>query len=241
MSAASLLLPAGASVAVDATPFVSLQADNFEHIQFRKIKANRYYFQDQTLQIDVDNSASFLMLPFAKVKKVSKVSFQWRSEGLPQIKNAQHELKRDGDDAVFKLGLLLRADDDPLNPFVPPWLKQVRQLLKFPSEEITYLVAGAKHRPGEHWPNPYNRRVTMISVASTSLASTSLASTSLASRSVAGTSNDASVTDESEKMAWQQSSYQFEQALDVVAIWLMSDGDNTSSHFTAHVKNIKIE
>ena len=223
-------------MAADATPFVSLQADNFEHIQFRKIKANRYYFQDQALQIDVDSSASFLMLPFAKVKKVSKVSFQWRSEGLPQIKNSQHELKRDGDDAVFKLGLLLRADDDPLNPFVPSWLKQVRQLLKFPSEKITYLVAGAKHRPGESWPNPYNRRVTMISVSSASLASASVAS-----RSVAGTSDDASVTDESETTAWQQSSYQFEQALDVVAIWLMSDGDNTSSHFTAHVKNIKIE
>lgn len=203
------------------TQFISLQDDVFVHIQFRKIKANHYRFYNQSLQIDVDNSASFLMQPFAKVKKVRKVSFQWRSEGIPQIKNSQHELKRDGDDAVFKLGLLLRADDAPLNPFVPPWLKQVRQLLKFPSEKITYLVAGAKHRPGEHWPNPYNRRVTMISVTSRS--------------------DDASITDESEKMAWQQSSYQFEQALDVVAIWLMSDGDNTSSHFTAYVKNIMIE
>jgi len=134
---------------------VSLQAENIEHIQFKKIKANRITYQDQQLRIDVDDSASILMLPFETIKPLNKVSFEWRSESGPLTKDSQHELKRSGDDAVFKLGLLLASDDDSINPFVPPWLKRVRELLKFPSEEMIYLVAGARHAPGERWTSPY--------------------------------------------------------------------------------------
>jgi hypothetical protein len=131
---------------------------------------------------------------------------------VPQVNNPQHELSRNGDDAVFKLGLLLKADSEFLNPFVPQWLKRVNKLLKFPSEKMIYLVADARHAPGEQWDNPYNRRVTMIAA------------------------DGATVS-----QGWQQSSYQFEQPLDVVAIWLMSDGDNTHSRFTSNIRNIKIE
>ncbi len=206
-----ILLHANTLLAATAVEVISLQADNFEHIQFKRIKANRYTFQQQ-LQIDVDNSASILMLPFETVKQLNKVSFEWRSEGGPLTKDSQHELKRNGDDAVFKLGLLLKADSESINPFVPPWLKQVRKLLKFPSEEMIYLVADAKHAPGERWTSPYNRRVTMISVES-----------------------------RGDGSGWQQSSYQFEQSLDVVALWLMADGDNTHATFTVSIKNIVLE
>ena len=206
-----ILLHANTLFAATPVEAISLQADNFEHIQFKRIKANRYTFQQQ-LQIDVDNSASFLMLPFETVKQLNKVSFEWRSEGGPLIKDSQHELKRNGDDAVFKLGLLLRSDSESINPFVPSWLKQVRKLLKFPSEELVYLVADAKHAAGERWTSPYNRRITMISVES-----------------------------RGDGSGWQQSSYQFEQSLDVVALWLMADGDNTHATFTVFIKNIVLE
>ena len=206
-----ILLHANTLFAATPGEVISLQADHFEHIQFKRIKANRYTFQQQ-LQIDVDNSASILMLPFETVKQLNRVSFEWRSEGGPLTEDAQHELKRNGDDAVFKLGLLLKADSESINPFVPPWLKQVRKLLKFPSEEMVYLVADAKHAPGERWTSPYNRRVTMISVES-----------------------------RGDGSGWQQSSYQFEQSLDVVALWLMADGDNTHATFTVSIKNIVLE
>ena len=191
---------------------ISLQGDDFEHIQFRKIKANHYSNHDQVLQIDVDSSASFLMNPFDAVKQVNKVSFEWRSKGTLQIKNAQHELKKDGDDAVFKLGLLLETDDSLLNPFLPSWMKRVEQLLNFPSEYMIYLVADAKHAPGRQWLNPYNKRVTMISLSSVP-----------------------------DHKGWMKASYRFKQPVKVVAIWLMADGDNTQSSFTTHIKNIKIE
>ena len=207
-----ILLPTDTLFAATPAEAILLQADNLTHIQFRKIKANRITYQKQKLQIDVDDSASILMLPFEAVEPVSKVSFEWRNEGRPLVKDSQHELERSGDDAVFKLGLLLKSDDNAINPFVPPWLKQVRELLTFPSEEMVYLVVDARHTSGQRWISPYNQRITMISVAS-----------------------------REDESGWRQASYQFEQPQDVVALWLMADGDNTHSTFNVSIKNIVLE
>lgn len=210
--AALLSMFSGVLSAETKAEAITLRADNFEHIQFEKINANQITYQDQQLQIDVDNSASILMLPFDNIKPLNKVSFEWRSESGPLAKDSQHELKRSGDDAIFKLGLLLASDDDLLNPFVPSWLKQVREQLKYPSEEMIYLVVGARHAPGERWISPYNKRITMVSVASQETGS-----------------------------GWRKSSFQSERPLDVVALWLMADGDNTHSSFRVVIKNIVLE
>ncbi len=211
-----MLLQTNTLYAEASAEVILLQADNFEHIVFRRIKANHHLYHDQQLQIEVDDSASFLMKPFERVRQISRVSFEWRSDGRPQIKNAQHEQQRAGDDAVFKLGLLLETDNalpSPVpNPFLPPWMKRVETLLTFPSENMIYLVVDAKHAVGEQWTNPYNSRVTMIPVDSFK-----------------------------NKQGWRQSSYRFEVPVNAVALWLMSDGDNTDSRFTAHIKNIKLE
>lgn len=191
---------------------IPLQAKAFEHIKFSRIKSNHHTYHDRGLQIDVDQSASFLMQPFDHIRPVKRVSFEWRSDGLPKIKNAQNEGQKSGDDAVFKLGLLLETEGSISNPFIPKWMKRVEKLLNFPSEEMVYLVADARHATGEQWANPYNDRVTMISIGSIEI-----------------------------KQDWKLASYEFEVPVDVVAIWLMADGDNTRSHFTVHIKNIKIE
>ena len=199
---------------VAATPeeIISLQENDLEHIQFAKIKTNRITYHNKFLQIDVEDSASFLLIPFVTVKKIKKVSFEWQSEGSPKVKNSQHEQERKGDDAVFKLGLLLLSDEQPFHPFASSWMKRVDKLLNYPSEKMIYLVADAKHKAGEQWISPYNKRVTMIAV-----------------KSIVN------------KQGWYQASYQFEQPMDTVALWLMADGDNTHSRFTSRIKNIKIE
>jgi hypothetical protein len=207
-----MLLSANTLFAEAKAENISLQADGFEHIQFKKIKASRYTFQDQLLRIDVDESASFLMLPFDAVKKINRVSFEWRSDGMPRLDSAYHEEQRTGDDAVFKLGLLLKAEDSSINPFLPSWMKRVEALLKFPSENMINLVVAAKHAPGEQWPNPYNKRVSSIAIASVE-----------------------------EDQGWMHAGYQFAQPVEVVGIWLMADGDNTHSKFTTYIKNITIE
>jgi len=191
---------------------VQLKQSHFEHIKFKRIKANNYIFKNQQLSIEVNNSASFLMMPFDHVKKINHVSFKWRNLGQPLIKNAEHEKKRNGDDAIFKIALLLKSDDRLFNPLLPAWMKQVDKLLLWPSEKMIYLVAGAKHASGEHWTNPYNDRVEMISMK-----------------------NDV------DKNGWKQASYTLRHAEQVVGIWLMSDGDNTHSTFTTKIKDIQFK
>ena len=208
-----VLWPVNSVFAETQAEIISLQAGNFEHIQFKKITPSRYSRVDDMLKIEVDSGSSFLMKAFDTVQEVNKVSFDWRSDGKPEIKNSKQEEEKKGDDAVFKMGLLLEANDEPFfNPLLPSWMKHVRQLLKFPSENMIYLVAGAKHTQNSQWLNPYNKRVTMISVSSVD-----------------------------DQQGWMNSSYQFKKPAKVVAIWLMADGDNTGSSFTSYVKGIKLE
>ncbi len=207
-----LLVQTNIILAETSANVIPLQTDDFEHINFNRIKPNHHSFLKQQLKINVNESASFLMQPFDHVKAVKRVSFEWRSDGFPKIKSAKNEEQKSGDDAVFKLGLLLKTDESISNPFIPKWMKRVDTLLNFPSEEMIYLVANAKHAVSEQWANPYNKRVTMISIES--------------------------IDNEQD---WKLARYEFDTPVNVIAIWLMADGDNTHSRFTVHVKNIKIE
>ena len=190
---------------------ISLTAGDFEHIRFSSKNPSQYRYQENKLLIEVENSASFLMQAFDEVKHVNKVAFEWRSQGAPAIIDAAHEARRDGDDAVFKLGLLLSSDSSPDDIFLPSWMRRVKELLHFDSEQMMFLVAGAKHPAGQHWQGPYNSRMTMISMIS--------------------------VTDQ---QGWNKAVYEFEQPVEVVAMWLMADGDDTRSTFTTEIKNIVI-
>ncbi len=191
---------------------IDLRADAFEHIQFGKIQPTQYRFDNGVLIAEVDDSASFLMQAFDAVKTVVAVRFKWQTQGRLLVKNAAHETRRDGDDAVFKLGLLLKTGAALPNPFVPKWLKRVQALLKFPSENMLNLVAGAHHAAGEQWSGPYNSRVKMIAVKSAP-----------------------------DGQGWRQASHQLETPAEVVAIWLMADGDNTHSAFTTRVKAVELD
>ena len=203
---------------------LSLFENNYTHIQFGRIKANQYEFDKRILKSKVDGSASFLMKAFESVRPVRRVSFKWRSDQLPKVKDAAQEKQRVGDDAVFKVGLLLKAENGIDNPLIPKWMRQVKALLNYPSENMIYLVADSKHAAGEQWPNPYNRRVTMIAMSAADIES------KLESR----------IDGEFEE-GWQQASYRFGEAVEVVAIWLMADGDNTGSSFTSYVKDIQLD
>ncbi len=193
---------------------ISLSEGDFEHIQFRTKTPNVYSYHenDNGLLIEVDGSASFLMQAFTEVKLVSQVSFEWKSNGRPAIKDAVHETKRQGDDAVFKLGLLIETPGALSDMFLPSWMRRVDDLLNFPSDEIIFLVTDAKHVGGQRWTGPYNSRITMISMHEVA-----------------------------DSQGWNKASYQFPELVKVVAIWLMADGDDTASSFTVHIRNIKIE
>ena len=209
---------------VSAPDDLSLFESNYTHIQFGRIKANQYEFEGGVLKAKVDSSASFLMKAFESVKPVKQVTFKWRSDRLPKVSDAVHEKQKAGDDAVFKVGLLLKADNELDNPFLPMWMRQVKSLLNYSSENMIYLVSGSKNVAGERWPNPYNRRVTMIAMSEANIES----------------KLESKIDGEFEE-GWHHASYRFGEELEVVAIWLMADGDNTGSSFTSFVKDIRLD
>lgn len=204
-----VLIYSSTSLASPPESAIPLRSELFEHIRFGKIKANQFDFTQDELHIAVNDSSSFLMLPFDKVKMINGVRFKWRTKGEMLIRDAEHESNKDGDDATFKLGLLLKTDNESFSFFAPSWLKKVRDQLKYPSEDMIDLIANAKHASGEQWFSPYNDRVTMISVKSMA-----------------------------DKDGWWLADHGFEKPVEVVAIWLMADGDNTHSKFITRVKNI---
>lgn len=193
-------------------PLVRLDEKAFEHIRFKRITPSQYSFREDVMTINVDKSASFLMQAFDEVKPISSVSIEWQTEGRLLLDDSDQEKTRHGDDAVFKIGLLLKGEEHFENPIAPKWIKQVRSLLSEPSDEMIYLVVDSKHPEATSWVNPYNSKVTMISMH-----------------------------DDTNGEGWNRSYYQFEEPVEVVAIWLMADGDNTKSVFRSRVRNITLQ
>ena len=183
----------------------------WHHITFDGIPPTGYRQDGAGLRMEVARSASFLLQAFPAARPVRHVSFDWRSEGELKIADAATEQTKAGDDAHLKVALLL-AGDAPLVPFfAPAWIKAVRDDLKQPTDHMVELVAGAKAPGGAKWPSPYSSSITMLAVASTPSG------------------------------GWQHADVTFPQGLEVVAVWLMADGDNSGSTFTTWVKALELE
>lgn len=190
---------------------INLEDDNVTHITFKRIAPNNIVIKENTLTIRVNNSASFLLVPFDNVKKVNKVSFQWKKQGMINIKDAQHEETRQGDDAYLRVGLILKGEAELMNPLAPKWVKKVNETLRHPSGEMIYLTPGSHHQNGRHWKSPYSDKVKIIALAS-----------------------------KNSPDGWHLSEYTFESPQSVVGLWIMADGDNTQSSFTSMLKALTL-
>lgn len=184
---------------------------NTTHIIFKRIEPNNFYFKEDYLTIQVNNSASFLLLPFKDIKQVSSISLQWKKQGEINTKDAQHEETREGDDAYLRMGLVIEGEPIFNNPLAPKWVKQVRETLHHSSDNMIYLVAGSHHKSGQRWESPYSNNVEIIALGS-------------------NTKED----------GWNFSEYKFENSLSVVGLWIMADGDNTQSTFTSMLKALTL-
>lgn len=190
---------------------INLEDKNVTHITFKRIAPNNIVIKQNALTIRVSNSASFILVPFENVKKVNKISFQWKKQGVINIKDAQHEETRQGDDAYLRVGLILEGKAELMNPLAPKWVKTVNETLRHPSDKMIYLTPGSLHQNGRRWKSPYSNDVEIIAVASK-------------------TSPD----------GWYLSEYTFESPQSVVGLWLMADGDNTQSSFTSMLKALTL-
>ena len=191
---------------------ITLDNKNTTHITFKRITPNNFYFKEGTLTIKANNSASFLLLPFKSIRKINKVSFQWKKQGSINVKNAQQEETRRGDDAYLRIGLAIEGKPLFVNPLAPKWVKKVRGTLHYSSDKMIYIIPGSRHEDGQHWKSPYSDDVEIIAVGSNT-----------------------------KKDGWNFSEHKFENSQTVVGLWIMADGDNTQSTFTSQLKALTLE
>lgn len=191
---------------------ITLDDNNTTHITFKRIKPNTFDFKDNTLAIRVNNSASFLLLPFEKIRKINGISFQWKKQGTININNELQEETRKGDDAYLRVVLIIEGEYPLINPLAPKWVKKVRKTLRYPSDKMICIVPGSRHEDGQHWKSPYSSDVEIIAVGSTT-----------------------------KKDGWNFSEHTFENSQPVVGLWIMADGDNTQSTFTSMLKSLTLK
>jgi hypothetical protein len=184
---------------------------NTTHIVFKRIEPNNFHIKKDHLTIEVNKSASFLLLPFEEIKHINSISLQWKKQGKINVRDAQHEETREGDDAYLRMGLVIAGNPIFDNPLAPKWVKQVRETLYHPSDNMIYLVAGSQHESGQYWESPYSKNVKIIAMGS-----------------------------EKQKDGWYFSEYTLENNQPVVGLWIMADGDNTQSSFTTNLKALKL-
>jgi len=60
---------------------IELEAKQFKIIDFEKIPKTDYQFQDGVLYAKADRSASVLIYPFAQIRSITQVKFDWNGEG----------------------------------------------------------------------------------------------------------------------------------------------------------------
>ena len=192
---------------------VVLDQLHFDHIKFKRVKPNTVTFHDGTISFEVNETASFMLHAFEDARSVSRVAFDWKANGKLNKRDVEHETTRKGDDAWLRVGLILKGEPQLLDPLVPSWVKQVRNTLKYPSDEMVYLVPDARHAPGKSWPSPFSKQIRMISVASST----------------------------EKENGWRSVNYVSPQPLQVIGIWLMADGDNTQSSFRSSIRKLQVQ
>jgi hypothetical protein len=186
--------------------------EKVNHINFKKIPPNQFEIKSNLISIEVNKSASFLLIPFKNTKTVKEVTFEWKKDGLLNVKNSQHEETRSGDDAYLRVGIMIEGKKLLTNPLAPKWVKRVRETLNHSSNRVIYLSPNTQHQAGEHWKSPYSNEVDIIAVASEKI-----------------------------DQGWQLSKHIFDSSQSVVGLWIMADGDNTRSTFTTKIKTVTLE
>ena len=147
---------------------ISLDPAKFKHITFEDITPTIYAKDGTALKMTVKSSSSLFLMPFETVTNVSKIKFKWKSEGTLKVSSAKAEETKDGDDGRLRIALIISGDAPTVPFFAPGWVKAIRDSMKLPGDEITYIAVGSNHKPGSVWENPYSDSMKMLSVASAS-------------------------------------------------------------------------
>ncbi len=181
-----------------------VQSSKMHRVHFSDIPPTVFHFDGTKLLATVNKSASALVLPLSTPLLINEARIHWRPEaGHLKLASPEQELQKEGDDAWWRIGLILAGEAPTIPFFAPAWVKELRDVLILPSREMVYLIAGSKQEEGKKWENPYSASISCVSMRQVD-----------------------------EEQGWKQAAYRFSAAQTVVGFWLMADGDNTASEFS---------
>lgn len=196
--------------ALFAVPTDSLEG--WKQLEFNKIPKNTVSVIGQnSLKIEVNQSASPLIYKLPEIKKVSQISFELNAEGDLGKMNP----KGFPEDFLIRLGLVAKGDE------TLSWLQKkvaanwVLELFSLAPKNVGldkiyfYNIAASNELIGQKRQHPKSE---------------------LMREEVIASYPEAKFID-----------FKLERPLDVVALWISSDGDDTKSKFAITIKNLKLQ
>lgn len=190
---------------------INLLEQKSHEIVFDGPPKNRFQKEQGILNIEVNRSASALLFPLKNITPLTEVKFVWRTDGVINFPKNVDEQEKDGDDSLLRIGIMLSGDPPFIPMFVPSWIEQVSESLRFPTDRMMTLMVNTKTQRSKPWESPYSSSITNLALKS-----------------------------QKEASGWQICRHKFKQPIKAVGIWVMADGDNTGSVFKTQVKSVKL-
>ncbi len=189
----------------------------WQSLEFSRIPANKVEFsQEKGLNIAVNSSASPLIFPLPEVKKLSAVEVKGEFQGQVKLKEGQVQGDGAADDYIFRLGLVLKGEQR-LNfvqrRIAAKWIRTLFDLAppNMGVDHILFLNVGQMdEQVGRKRAHPLSDLL-------------------------------------KEHVVWKHNGdgpfeyrHEFDQPVEVVALWLSSDGDDTKSSFKVNLSEIRL-
>ncbi len=191
---------------------IQLSEESFTHIEFDgKVKPTKYTFQNGSLVADVNSSGSALLMSFEKLRSVKNISFKWKKEGSLNIKSIDQMKEKDGDDAYFRVALVVSGDAPFVPFFAPSWIKMIKKVMKLPSDSMMSYLASIKSSVLDSWPSPYTNSITNVLIPW-----------------------------KKDAYGWYSFEKTLDKEIKTVGLWLQADGDNTESTFRSTIKDLVV-
>ena len=189
------------------------QVDNWQILQYRKIATNQVDFSDTGMTIDVDASASPLIYPLDEPMTITRVEVRGRlSETLKVDSSRQGD--NEHDDFSLKIGLVVSGDKQ---------LSRLQRLVK-PDWVVTLFEQA-----------PAGTGIDNVYVLNAVQGPQRLHRQRVHPLSELIVENNVWLLDQAGAF---ELLHQLEKPLEVVAVWLSSDGDNSGSTFTTRIDRL---
>ncbi len=193
------------------------KSESWKIVDYGKIPAHLVSFADTSMQIQVQKSAAPIVYPFEKPLFVTGVQVQSSVSGaLPHLPKGLQQGQKGADDATLRLGLIVRGDKK-LNWFqrkiAPRWLLELEKLMpqNYGIRHVQF-ISTCQQRELLH-----KKRTHYL---------------------------DSSLKEECvtflEKAGPFTLSKKWTQPLQVLGVWIATDGDDTQSRFELNIHNIEI-